>query len=126
MEPQWQILLLGGLEAEHTSGPTLTRFRTQKTGGLLAYLAYHRQRTHLRDELVEVLWPESDPQAGRNSLKTALSWLRRQLDPVAGTDGPVLTADRISVRLCPQAVTTDVAQFEAALEAAVRAESSEA
>src|SRR5688500_9398059 len=122
MEAQWQILLLGELQAEHTGGRARIRFRTQKTGALLAYLAYHRQRATLRDELVELLWPDSDPRAGRNSLNTALSWLRRQLEPDAGTGGAVLTADRTSVRLCPRAATTDVAQFEAALEAAVRAE----
>src|SRR6266511_2198599 len=106
MEAHWQILLLGELRAEHTGGPALTRFRTQKTGALLAYLAYHRQRTHLRDQLVEVLWPESDPQAGRNSLNTALSWLRRQLEPPGVPAGAIMTADRTSVRLNPEAIAT--------------------
>jgi hypothetical protein len=45
MEPVWRIELFGGLRARR-GDQVVTRFRTQKTGALLAYLAYYCQRTH--------------------------------------------------------------------------------
>jgi predicted ATPase/DNA-binding SARP family transcriptional activator len=120
MKAPWQIELLGGLRV--TQGDrVLTRFRTQKTGALLAYLAYYPQRTHPRDHLIELLWPEADPAAGSNSLSQALSSLRRQLEPAGVPPGTVLVTNRASVRLNPAAFTTDVAEFEAALHAAASA-----
>src|SRR6266704_2512784 len=99
MEAQYRIELLGGLRVEQ-GGRVVSHFRTQKTGTLLAYLAYYRQRRHPRAELIELLWPECDAQAGRNSLNTALSWLRGQLEPSAPGGGEgVIVADRASVGL---------------------------
>lgn len=77
-EGRWRIVLLGGLRA--TRGDrVITHFRTQKNAALLAYLAYYRRRSHRREDLIELLWPEGDPRAGRNSLKQALASLRQQL-----------------------------------------------
>jgi DNA-binding SARP family transcriptional activator len=120
MEPRWRLTLFGGLRAT-TDDREVTRFYTQKTGALLAYLAYYRQRSHPREELIELLWPESTSEAGRDSLSTALSWLRRQLEPTGAPAGAVLVTDRAAVRLNPTAVTTDVEEFEAALQAAAQA-----
>ena len=55
---------------------------------LLAYLAYHSHRSHPREELIEFLWPESDPRAGSVSFRTALASLRRQLEPPDIPPGP--------------------------------------
>jgi DNA-binding SARP family transcriptional activator len=54
-------------------------------------------------------------------LRQALSSLRGQLEPPGVPAGSVLFADRHTVRLNPDAVTTDVAAFEAALAAARQA-----
>ena len=43
----WNIRLLGGLQVEGADR-VITRFRTQKTAALLAYLAYYRDRPHPR------------------------------------------------------------------------------
>ena len=53
MDTLWRIQLLGGLRAE---GPerVITRFRTQKTAALLAYLAFYRDSSHPRDVLIEI------------------------------------------------------------------------
>jgi predicted ATPase/DNA-binding SARP family transcriptional activator len=121
MDARWRIALLGGLRAER-GDQAVTRFRTQKTGALFAYLAYYPQRTHLRDQLVELFWPGCDPEAGRHSLSTSLSWLRRLLERPGVPPGTVLITDRASARLNPEAVSTDVAEFEAALHAAAGSE----
>ena len=134
---QWRIELLGGLRAI-SSERVITRFRTQKTGALLAYLAYHLPRpllskggsrggiAHPREVLFELLWPECDPDAGRNRLSTELASLRHQLEPPGVPRGAVIVADRTSVCLNSAAVTTDVAEFEAAVQSAGRATDSTA
>ena len=124
--PLWHIELLGGLRAvaaagrgiEHAAGPVVSRFRTQKAGALLGYLALYKDRRHPREVLIDLLWPGSRPEAGRASLSVALSSLRRQLEPPGWTicAGTVLLADRFSIGLRLGAVTTDVAEFEAALD----------
>jgi predicted ATPase/DNA-binding SARP family transcriptional activator len=120
MDTRWRIELLGGLCAQQ-GHRTITRFRSRQTGALLAYLAFYRQRSHPREVLIELLWPGYDLDAGRNSLSTALSSLRHQLEPPGVPRGAVLVANWTSVRLNPEAVTTDVAEFEAALQAAATA-----
>src|SRR5438552_7513122 len=120
MDQPWRIELLGELRAVRADRG-ITRFRTQKTGALLAWLAYDLERLHRREALIEQLWPEHDPKAGRVSLKVALSSLRHQLEPPDVPPGAILVTDRFSARLNPALVTTDVAEFDAALESAKRA-----
>ncbi len=117
MHTPWRIELLGWLRAV-SEDRVLTRFRTQKTGGLLAYLAYYRHRSHPRESLIELFWPECDPSLGRQSLRKALSSLRHQLEPPDLSPGSILLTDRSMVQLNPAACDTDVAQFEAAVQAA--------
>src|SRR5438477_11144789 len=61
----WRTQLFGGLRAEQ-EGRVVTRFRTQKAASLLAYLAYHRQRSHPREVLIELLWPECEVDVARH------------------------------------------------------------
>ncbi len=109
-----RIELLGGLRVIH-GGFTITRFATQKTAALLAYLAYHREHTHTREALIEMLWPWATPAAGRNSLSTALCSLRHRLEPFGVEPGSVLLANYSAVQLSPETTTTDVVEFERAL-----------
>lgn len=108
------VQLFGGLEV-HYGFQTIRRFRTQKTGALLAYLAFYRDRTHPREALVEMLWPEANQQAGRLSLSVALSSLRSQLEPEGVPAHSLLLADRMNVGVS-SLVITDVALFETALD----------
>jgi predicted ATPase/DNA-binding SARP family transcriptional activator len=109
--------MLGGLRVLQAERE-ITRFRTQKNAALLAYLAYYLHRAHPREVLVELLWPWSAPAAGRKSLRVALTSLRHQLEPPGVPQGSVILADQFSIRVNPQTVTTDVAEFERALAAA--------
>ena len=104
VEPQWRIEMIGGLRA--VRGETVvTQFRTQKSALLLAHLALAcaggpgRQRSLLRDELANQLWPENEPRAGRTSLRHALSLVRRVLEPEGVPSGAVLEARPKSRRL---------------------------
>jgi predicted ATPase/DNA-binding SARP family transcriptional activator len=119
----WRIELLGGLRAVQPDR-VVTRFRSRKTGALLAYLAFYCHRAHAREHLIETLWPEAELDWARDRLRVGLSSLRRQLEPPGVTSGGVLVASRLAVQLNPAAVTTDVAHFEAALQSAAQAATS--
>src|SRR5690242_6887874 len=116
----WRIELLGGLRAVRGER-VVARFPTLKTAALLATLAFSRGRPQPREALIELLWPGAEPAAGRASLRQALASLRRQLEPPGAGGGEVIVADRAHVTLREAAATTDVAELEAALEAAARA-----
>ncbi len=112
----WQIELFGRLCLKQGE-QAVTRFRTHKTGALLAYLAYFLGRSHVREVLIDLFWPEDDLEAGRNSLRVALNALRQTLEPPGTPPGSVLLTDRTHVQLNPAVCSTDVAQFDSALRA---------
>ncbi len=119
MNHLWRIELFGGLRA--IGGERImTRFRTHKTASLLAYLALFPGRSHSREELCDLLWPEADLDAGRLNLRVSLSSLRRQMEPPGIPHGAVLAADRSKIQLNPIACVSDVTDFEAALELSCR------
>ncbi len=112
------VELLGSLRVTGAD-QTQTQFATQKAGTLLVYLAL-RPGPHPRERVIELLWPDMDLPAGRNNLSTTLVSLRRQLEPAGTRRGSVLIATHAEVGLNPDAVSTDVAQFEDLLKRAAR------
>src|ERR1051326_1049542 len=72
MDARCRIELLGGLRVRQGERE-ITRFRAHKYGALLAYLAYHLRQQHPREALIEMLWPEGEPEAQRHNLSQALS-----------------------------------------------------
>jgi DNA-binding SARP family transcriptional activator len=116
-DENWRIELLGGLRAVRDER-VVDRFPTQKTAVLFAFLACHPRRAHPREVLIELLWPEASLDTGRHRLSVALSSLRQQFAPPGASTTPLLVTDRSTVRLDPDRATTDVAAFEALLEAA--------
>ena len=100
-------MFLGDLRAERDS--VSTTLTPRKYTALLAYLALHPARRFSRDELAALFWPDSDAEASRAALRTALSSLRRDF----GGDLFDAGATSDTIRLREGAATTDVAQFEA-------------
>jgi DNA-binding SARP family transcriptional activator len=79
------IRLLGRFLVER-DGQAVGGFSTDKTRALLAYLVIENDRSHRRQALAGLLWPEYPEAAARTSLRTALANLRhvlgdRQADP---------------------------------------------
>src|SRR5262245_686136 len=109
----WTIQLFGGLSA-HSAQRQVSRFRTQKAASLLAYLALH-PAPQPRETLIDLFWPDAEPEAGRHNLSNALSFLRHMLEPPGVPPGTVVLADRNAARLNPEAVSTDVYAFEQAV-----------
>jgi DNA-binding SARP family transcriptional activator/DNA-binding CsgD family transcriptional regulator len=90
--PRTRIQLCGHLEIE-IEGERLEGALPGRQGRLLfAYLALNRERPVRRDELVDALWPETDPTAAEGLLRPALSRLRKAIggDRVAGRGEPAL------------------------------------
>ena len=107
----WRVQLLGTLQARH-GDITLTNFSSRSVAALLARLALYPQRSHAREELIELLWPGVSLAVGRNRLRQALFALRQLLEPPALVPAPVLVADRLSVRVVPGAFECDALRFE--------------
>ena len=114
MRPALRIETLGRLRV-YRGSRTISRFRTRKTASFLAYLALHADRTHPRETLGELFWPESDPTAARHSISKALSSLRQQLEPPGTPRGAVLWADRESIGIRRESLTIDAGEFQSAL-----------
>ncbi|MBL8049418.1 MAG: hypothetical protein JNJ45_12130 [Chthonomonas sp.] len=101
-----RIELLGRLRV-CVGEAVIDHFPTQKTAGLLAYLAQEGGKV-TRESLVSILWPEADPLSGRNRLNQAVSTLRRILPSgVLGSDSKTLWLENDQIE-------TDLAEFEAA------------
>ena len=84
---------------------------TRKATALLAYLAV-TGRSHAREALAALLWPEYDDEHARSALRRTLSTLR------AALDAPHLVIDRETVSLIPgTGLWVDVAEFRARLAA---------
>lgn len=113
--------LLGSFRISLPDGEVID-FRAQKTASLLAYLALNLDRTHSREELADLFWPDAYRDSGRMNLRTALSSLRRELksDEEATGTAEILVADRQYIRLNSTIVTTDVRRFEEELRRAAR------
>ncbi|HUQ81491.1 MAG TPA: BTAD domain-containing putative transcriptional regulator [Gemmatimonadaceae bacterium] len=77
---------------------------------LLALLAAAGERGFARETVCAYLWPESDDEHARTSLRQLIHALRRQLAT------PNLLPAGVTLRLDSQVVTSDVADFQAALE----------
>ena len=111
MDVRCRIELFGSLRVFQDE-QVHTRFRTHKAAWLLAYLALHLQQEHPREHLIDLFWPDMESKAGSDNLSTALSQLRRQLEPVGIPSHSIIVADRQQVRLNPETVRTDVSDFD--------------
>jgi serine/threonine-protein kinase len=89
----------------HT-GPASQRRRL----ALLAVVAAAGHRGASRDKLLALLWPDADPESARHSLYQALHAIRRSL----GSDEVFQGSS--TLRLNPALITSDVGEFEEAIE----------
>jgi len=99
-----KLLLLGPAELGLNGQPV--DLKSAKAMALLAYLAV-TGGPQSRDHLVDLLWPDSLPEAARKNLRNTLWHIRKQL----GDD--VFTADADWIALAP-AVELDLREFEQA------------
>ena len=92
------ISLLGTLQVT-LDGEPVTGFSTDKACALLAYLAVESDRPQRRDALVGLFWPDQPQQKARQSLRQALSDLRKAISD--GDDVPFLLVSRKALQFNP-------------------------
>ena len=91
-----EIALLGRPLVRWRGAPVV--FRTRKALALLAYLAA-LPGPHRRDDLAEMLWPDSEPAQARSMLRTSLQHLRQALPGDEAGRQPHLLAGRDTLEL---------------------------
>jgi len=98
------------------AGQPISGWRYDKVRALLVYLACEGQRTHSRDELAALLWPDSDNTAARKSLRQALTILRTAVGDETAVP-PFLLITRESLQFNPDSRhSLDVSRFKQLLQ----------
>ncbi len=108
---RFSIHVLGDPVLQGPHGPLAGRAAHKRRLAVLAILAVARGRPVGRERLLGLLWPEQAAESARHSLSEAIYVLRKELG-----DDALLPAGG-DVALNPAVVGSDVARFEAALEA---------
>ncbi len=95
------------------NGVPTSQFRTAKTRALLTYLSMENGRSHQRQTLANLLWPEMPTELSLKNLRLTLHRLRQTLDDhLPDASRQLFTITRQSVQLHGANVTTDVAEFQ--------------
>ena len=91
------LITLGGF-AFSVNGVSAGSPATRKARALMAFLAMNRGVDAARERLLEIFWPDADPDRARDSLSTALHSIRRCIR-VTGVDADTfLTATKSVLR----------------------------
>lgn len=113
------ITMLGGFHAGREDSQPV-EFLPQQPSALLAYLALHLQSNPTREELIEQLLAEEEPEQAQPKMRHYLHELRRRFEQPPFEQADMLITTRKTIRLDPDRVTTDVIAFEVALRVATR------
>ena len=97
-----------------------TAWQSKKARTLLKILVARRGRSTPRALIMELLWPDDDPEKLSNRLSVALATVRTVLDPdKTHLAGHFITADNDAMRLDLDNVAVDVEDFLAGATAAL-------
>ena len=108
--PELAVHLLGPMHVA-VDDVAVEIWSSARCRSLFGYLLTHRQPWPPREVLMEVFWPESPPEASRNSLNVALHGLRRTLRTI--TDIPVVVYGGGSYRINQElSLWLDVDEFD--------------
>ena len=99
-----RLALLGHFELTGQNGPI--DLTNKKLAGLVAFLACTTPQPQSREKLMALLWGSHSEAQARQSLRQALTRLRRVLGPSA------LVSNGEAVSLDPDAIVCDVTRFE--------------
>ncbi|TFG69766.1 MAG: NACHT domain-containing protein, partial [Anaerolineales bacterium] len=109
------IRVLGPFEVS-LDGQLVSHFETQKSRALLAYLVASGNRTHHRENLAEMLWPDRPEGANRANLRHTLRSLRQSISDYE-VSPPYILSTHISIALNPDGdVWVDIDEFMKSVE----------
>lgn len=103
-----QLNLLGRFEARLPSGE-VRPLPTRKAEALLAYLALSPDKPHSRERLAHLLWSDRGEEQARNSLRHALSALKKAMD---GLEPSPLQIERTSVTINSKSIEVDAYELQ--------------
>lgn len=113
------LRLLGQFQVSLDGSP-VSGWRYDKVRALLAYLVLENGRSHPRDQLAALLWPDSPDAAARKSLRQALAHLRDIIGDETAVP-PFLLISRDAIQFNPASqYDADVSTFVALLAACDR------
>ena len=125
LAPRLRVRLLGRFEVWRSGTPIpAAEWRGQKTRDLLKILLLAGQHFVAKDQLVEWLWPGAATDAAEANLRSAVSDLRRVLEPdlARGRNSTYIETRHAGYRfLAAPDVVVDLTEFERALRATERA-----
>src|SRR5262245_24840334 len=101
------LALFGGLRLQMDSGEPVP-LSTKKAGALLAYLALHPGQAQARAKLATLLWGDHGEAQARDSLRQALTLVRKALSRV---DPRALMGQEDTISFQPATLTTDALMF---------------
>jgi len=116
----YRLKLLGGVLLDGPDGPVVGRATQQRRLALLALVGSAGDSGRSRDQLIALLWPETDASEARQHLSHSLYALRQSL----GEDA--IRAAGEYVRLASSRIEVDSLIFENALEAGDRERAADA
>src|SRR5437867_3750519 len=123
LPPAVQVFVLGGFKVV-VRGQVLPEqaWRRKTARQLFKILLSRPNRRMTRDEVIELLWPESDPDAASSNLRSTLFALRHALEPATDPEGlAVVFSDRDGVWLRPDVeLWVDADAFEQTVDQAWR------
>jgi len=95
-------------------------WRLSKARDVIKLLALARGRRMQRDEVLELLWPNSDIDSAANNLYQVLHAARKAIDSAGGEGRALLALDTETLTLCPDGgLWVDVDEFEVAARQAL-------
>ena len=104
-----------------TIGDLTVKLPASRGLSLLKYLLLHHRQSVSRDVLIDVFWPDAEPETARNSLNVAVHSLRKALRNIIFL--PVITFQDGAYGLEPNLqVWLDVEEFERCVKAGQRLE----
>lgn len=112
--PDLRVALCGS-SAVTVDGTATGGWKSRKALEVLRYLAWSGTSGARREQVIEAVWPDRDPAKGRTLLRTALSEIRRTLEPgrPAGEPSRFLHVDGDCIRAD---ATTDLDEARLAVD----------
>lgn len=116
-----QVSMLGALDVR-VGGTRISdrAWRTSKAKELFSLLLIHRERSLGRDEIIERLWPETEPGSGISNFHFTVHALRKALGTMKGASAPTVRTEGGYQLLTTEKAPVDVDVFQLLLHEAQR------
>lgn len=104
---KFMIKCLGGFQAGW-EGMDPIKWRADKTKEIFTFLLHHRNRDISKEELLDQLWPEDDPEKAIRQLYNGIYYIRKAMEEY-GVGRELITIDKdYHMRLGPVDLDTDM------------------